>query len=94
MLRLLGIKSSRGTQIIVNFVLLVSVWWYLYKLELGAAYQFMISAVPYWVLVSFGSYALWKIGLGLATLRDCIAESEELDKEIKEAKSFFSTKGF
>lgn len=94
MLRLLGIKSSRGTQLIVNFIILVSTWWYLFNLELGAGYHFMISAVPYWFLISFGSYALWKIGLGLATLRDCIEESTDLDKEIKEAKVFLSSKGF
>lgn len=94
MLKLLGIKSSRGTRISVNILILSAIWWYCYNLELGAAYSFMISAVPYWALVAFGSFALWKIGLGLYTLRDCVSDSEELDLEIKQAKEFLKSKGF
>jgi hypothetical protein len=94
MLKFLGIKASRGTQLTVNLFLLFSIWWYLYNLELGAAYSFTVSAVPYWFLVSFGCYALWKIGGGLYSLRDCVSESKELDSEIKEAKLFLSQKGF
>lgn len=93
MLRLLGIKSSRGTQLIINFLMFTLIWLYLYQLELGEGYKFSISAAPYWALMSLGSYALWKIGRGLATLRDCVKESSELDQEIKEAKIYLSSKG-
>lgn len=93
MLKLLGIKSSRGTRLTVNLILLSSIWWYFFHLELGKAYEFTISAVPYWFLITFGCYALIKIGLGLSTLRDCVEESASLDKEIKEAKAFLSQKG-
>ena len=94
MLKLLGIKSSRGTRLTVNIMLLSAMWLYLSNLELGASYAFMISAVPYWALVSFGCYALWKIGMGLSTLRDCVSDSSSLDIEIQQAKEFLSTKGF
>lgn len=94
MLRLLGIKSSRGTQLVVNFIIFTCIWSYLSMLELGEAYRFTISALPYWALMSFGSYALWKIGRGLATLRDCVKESAELEQEIKEAKAFLASRGF
>ena len=94
MLKLLGIKSSRGTRISVNLFLLAAVWWYLFNLELGESYAFTISAVPYWFLIAFGSYALWKIGIGLYSLRDCTNEAQLLDIEIKQAKEYLMKKGF
>jgi dolichol-phosphate mannosyltransferase subunit 3 len=93
MLQTLGIKVSRGVKLSTNILMLIGLWWYLFNLELGTAYEFMISAVPYWVLVTFGSYALWKIGLGLYCLRDCVKESLELESEIKQAKEFLNKKG-
>jgi Dolichol-phosphate mannosyltransferase subunit 3 (DPM3). len=94
MLKLLGIKSSRGSQLTVNFILVSLLWWYFFNLELGSSYEFAVSAVPYWFLVTFGCYALIKIGFGLFWLRDCVEDSASLDIEIKQAKEFLTKKGF
>lgn len=29
------------------------------------------NKIPWWLLVSFGSYSLWSLGWGLYTFRDC-----------------------
>jgi hypothetical protein len=34
--------------------------------------------IPWWLLVSFGSYSLWSLGWGLFTFRDCSEAYEEL----------------
>ncbi|KAJ3517409.1 hypothetical protein NLJ89_g529 [Agrocybe chaxingu] len=34
--------------------------------------------LPWWLLVSFGSYSLWSIGTGLLTLRECPEAYNEL----------------
>jgi len=34
--------------------------------------------IPWWLLVSFGSYALWCLGWGLFTFRDCPEAYTEL----------------
>jgi dolichyl-phosphate mannosyltransferase polypeptide 3 len=34
--------------------------------------------IPWWLLVSFGSYALWSLGWGVFTFRDCPEAYTEL----------------
>ena len=34
--------------------------------------------IPWWLLVSFGSYCLWSIGIGLVSLRECPEAYNEL----------------
>ena len=94
MLKLLGIRSSRGTRFAVNIVLMTLVWWYLSGLELGSSYAFMVSALPYWCLVSLGCYALASIGYKLWVLEDCVQAAAELQEEIKQAKTDLTKRGF
>ncbi|KAF7331785.1 Dolichol-phosphate mannosyltransferase subunit 3 [Mycena kentingensis (nom. inval.)] len=49
--------------------------------------------IPWWLLVSFGSYSLWSLGWGLFTFRDCPEAYEELMKEISLAKDDLRSKG-
>ncbi|KAJ7051173.1 dolichol-phosphate mannosyltransferase subunit 3 [Mycena amicta] len=49
--------------------------------------------IPWWLLVSFGSYSLGSLGWGLFTFRDCPEAYEELLKEISQAKDDLSSKG-
>ncbi|KAF7306322.1 Dolichol-phosphate mannosyltransferase subunit 3 [Mycena indigotica] len=49
--------------------------------------------IPWWLLVSFGSYSLWSLGWGLFTFRDCPEAYEELLKEISQAKDDLRSKG-
>jgi len=94
MLKLLGIRSSRGTRFVVNIALLTLVWWYLSGLELGSSYAFTVSALPYWCLVTLGCYALASVGYKLWVLGDCEEAAKELQEEIKQAKADLTKKGF
>ncbi|KAJ7151711.1 dolichol-phosphate mannosyltransferase subunit 3 [Mycena filopes] len=49
--------------------------------------------IPWWLLVSFGSYSLWSLGWGLFTFRDCPEAYEELMREISLAKDDLRTRG-
>jgi dolichol-phosphate mannosyltransferase subunit 3 len=39
-----------------------------------------VIQLPWWLLVAFGSYSLWSLGMGLFTFRDCPEAYEELMK--------------
>jgi len=53
----------------------------------------ILPLLPWWLLVSFGSYSLASLGLGLWSFRDCPDAYEELMHEINEAKIDLSAKG-
>ncbi|KAL0952198.1 hypothetical protein HGRIS_008807 [Hohenbuehelia grisea] len=55
--------------------------------------QKVLPALPWWLLVSFGSYSLWSIGWGLFTFRDCPEAYTELLGEIAQAKNELRAKG-
>ncbi|KAF8920628.1 dolichol-phosphate mannosyltransferase subunit 3 [Mucidula mucida] len=55
--------------------------------------QQIIPVVPWWLLVSFGSYSLWSLGWGLWTFRDCPEAYTELMTEISRAKLDLRAKG-
>lgn len=93
MLKLLGIKCSRGTRLTFNLFLLVLVWLHFNSLDLGANFRFGVRAFPWWCLISLGCYALVSVGFELARVRDCPEEAQQLDQEIKEAKEFLTKKG-
>ncbi|RDB26478.1 hypothetical protein Hypma_006015, partial [Hypsizygus marmoreus] len=40
--------------------------------------QKILPVLPWWILVSFGSYSLWSLGWGLFTYRDCPEAYAEL----------------
>ncbi|KAG1788920.1 dolichol-phosphate mannosyltransferase subunit 3 [Suillus plorans] len=49
--------------------------------------QEILPVIPWWLLVSFGSYSLWSLGWGVFTFRDCPEAYHELLQEINEAKN-------
>ncbi|TFK70094.1 dolichol-phosphate mannosyltransferase subunit 3, partial [Pluteus cervinus] len=53
----------------------------------------LLPVIPWWLLVSFGSYSLGSIGLALYTFRDCPEAFNELMKEISVAKNELRSKG-
>ncbi|KAF8890103.1 dolichol-phosphate mannosyltransferase subunit 3-domain-containing protein [Infundibulicybe gibba] len=55
--------------------------------------QDILPLIPWWILVSFGSYSLWSIGWGLFTFRDCPEAYTELLGEISQAKNDLRAKG-
>ncbi|KAK0218087.1 dolichol-phosphate mannosyltransferase subunit 3 [Armillaria fumosa] len=58
-----------------------------------AVVQEIIPVLPWWLLVSFGSYSLWSLGWGLWTFRDCPEAYAELMTEISQAKNELRVKG-
>ncbi|THH11052.1 hypothetical protein EW145_g895 [Phellinidium pouzarii] len=53
----------------------------------------VLPVLPWWLLVSFGSYSLYSLGKGLYTFNDVPEAYEELLKEIAEAKLELRAKG-
>jgi len=53
----------------------------------------IIPVIPWWGLVSFGSYSLGSLGWGLWTFRDCPEAYNELLYQISEAKNDLRAKG-
>lgn len=94
MLGLLGIKCSRGTSALVSFSVCLAVWGYAYSLELGPVVGFLIVVFPLWVLVTFGSFALVKVGWGVAWMPDKTEELGLLQKDIQKAKEGLAKRGF
>ncbi|KAI5955103.1 hypothetical protein KGF54_001664 [Candida jiufengensis] len=56
-------------------------------------YYEILPFLPFWALVSFGSYALFTLGWGIFTFKDKKEKYEELKIQIEEAKAFYKSKG-
>ncbi|KAF9459682.1 dolichol-phosphate mannosyltransferase subunit 3 [Collybia nuda] len=53
----------------------------------------ILPVIPWWILVSFGSYSLWSLGWGIFTFRDCPEAYKELLGEINQAKNELRARG-
>jgi len=53
----------------------------------------ILPVLPWWLLVSFGSYTLWSLGHGLYTFRECTDAYTELLNEVAQAKSELRLRG-
>lgn len=53
----------------------------------------IIPVLPFWALVSFGAYLLFKLGYGVFTFNDTKEAHAELMKEIDLARADLRTKG-
>ncbi|KAI4149722.1 MAG: hypothetical protein LQ340_004479 [Diploschistes diacapsis] len=53
----------------------------------------LIPVIPFWALVSFGSYLLFKLGLGIFTFNDVPEAYKSLMDEIEVAKKDLKSKG-
>jgi len=53
----------------------------------------IIPVLPFWALVSFGAYLLFKLGYGVFTFNDVPAAHAELMKEIDMARDDLRRKG-
>ncbi|KAK4449645.1 dolichol-phosphate mannosyltransferase subunit 3 [Podospora aff. communis PSN243] len=87
---------SRAQQTISLALLLSSLYLSLY-LELiplpVAIQQDMVPVLPFWFLVSFGAWLLFRLGWGMFTFRDTPDAYAELMDEIKQAKADLTSKG-
>ncbi|KAI9881302.1 MAG: hypothetical protein M1830_005589 [Pleopsidium flavum] len=53
----------------------------------------VIPVIPFWTLVSFGAYLLFKLGWGVFTFNDVPEAHKELMKEIEIARGELRSKG-
>ncbi|KAJ3036002.1 hypothetical protein HDV00_003136 [Rhizophlyctis rosea] len=53
----------------------------------------VITAIPLWLVVTFGSYSLASIGYALLTFRDCPEAHQSLLAEISAAKAHLRAHG-
>ncbi|KAH9982289.1 dolichol-phosphate mannosyltransferase subunit 3 [Lactifluus volemus] len=53
----------------------------------------ILPVLPWWLLISFGSYALWSLGHGLYAFCECTDAYNELWSEISQAKAELPLKG-
>lgn len=53
----------------------------------------MYAKLPFWALVSFGAYLLFKLGYGVLTFNNVPDAYEELMGQIKQAKADMKRKG-
>ncbi|GHJ84143.1 hypothetical protein NliqN6_0545 [Naganishia liquefaciens] len=53
----------------------------------------LLPVIPWWLLVSFGSYSLGSLGMGLLKFRDCPEAYNELLLEISQAKNQLRDQG-
>ncbi|KAF2086788.1 Dolichyl-phosphate-mannosyl transferase [Saccharata proteae CBS 121410] len=53
----------------------------------------VIPVLPFWVIVSFGAYLLFKLGWGVFTFNDVPEAHKELMEQIQEARTDLRTKG-
>ncbi|KAI4176383.1 MAG: hypothetical protein LQ343_001122 [Gyalolechia ehrenbergii] len=53
----------------------------------------IIPVIPFWALVSLGSYLLFKLGWGVVTFNDVPQAHQELMAEIEVARKDLKSKG-
>ncbi|KAF2745085.1 dolichol phosphate mannosyltransferas-like protein subunit 3 [Sporormia fimetaria CBS 119925] len=53
----------------------------------------IVPVIPFWALVSFGAYLLFKLGLGVFTFNDVPEAHKELLGQIKQAREELRAKG-
>lgn len=56
-------------------------------------HQLIALQLPFWALVSFGAYLLFKLGWGVFTFNDVPEAHKELVSQIAQARSELSAKG-
>jgi dolichyl-phosphate mannosyltransferase polypeptide 3 len=88
---------KRSTGYTLTLFVLVSAW--LLSLTflnhlVPAKYHDILWILPWYALVCFGSYTLFKIGIDLLTFNDYPEETKALEKDIKNAKHDLEVRGF
>ncbi|KAL3851690.1 hypothetical protein ACJMK2_015417 [Sinanodonta woodiana] len=62
--------------------------------EFSKSNRQIVVLFPFYLLVVFAGYSLIVIGYRVATFNDCQEASEELKKQIQEAKQELTSRGF
>jgi len=86
---------SRGHKILVALILFAIIWSVAFVLtskEKQKDLHFTVKALPGYLLIVFGCFALYSIGSGLFFLNDYPEEQASLLKDIDRAREFLKSK--
>ncbi|XP_048257707.1 dolichol-phosphate mannosyltransferase subunit 3-like [Haliotis rufescens] len=85
-------------QWLIGVSLLMSVWFSLVfgyvKLDMPGNCLDVVQVMPLYLLMCFACYSLAVVGYRVATFNDCVDASEELKRQVKEARADLKKKGF
>lgn len=87
---------TKATETILALFTLSGIYFALYSGVIPTSEKIhneILPYLPWWALVTFGSYSLATLGWGVLTFKDKEDKYEELLKQIDEAKGFYRTKG-
>lgn len=87
---------TKATETAVAFFAISSVYFALYSGLLPTTklvHDEILPYLPWFALVTFGSYALATLGWGVLTFKNKEASYKELLGQIDEAKAFYKSKG-
>lgn len=87
---------TKATETFVALFALSALYFALYTRTIPSPELFhkeILPYLPYWCLVTFGSYSLATLGWGVLTFKDKEDKYRELLKQIDEAKLFYKKKG-
>jgi dolichyl-phosphate mannosyltransferase polypeptide 3 len=62
-------------------------------LRLCVVWKLTLLQLPFWALITFGAYLLFKLGWGVFTFNDVPEAHQELMSQIKEARAELRAKG-
>lgn len=88
---------SRATKMIFSFFVSAMIWLGLFLATDSNNYEKIhniIIGIPSYFLISFGCFAMFEVGKGLAYLKDCNDEYANVLNDIKRSKEFLDSKGF
>ncbi|KAK6203476.1 dolichol-phosphate mannosyltransferase subunit 3 [Scheffersomyces amazonensis] len=87
---------TKATEAILTVFALSAIYFALYTGVIPTSdkiHEEILPYLPWWGLVTFGSYALGTLGWGVLTFKDKEDKYKELLVQIDEAKKFYKSKG-
>ncbi len=87
--------GSRAKEFSLRFLIASAIYIIMFALPQNNIYMAEIHPVlPFWVLMSLGSYALFMVGKDVHSIRDCPQAHTELMGDIQSCKEELAKHGF
>mmetsp|Transcript_6830 Transcript_6830/g.7567 ORF Transcript_6830/g.7567 Transcript_6830/m.7567 type:complete len:97 (-) Transcript_6830:187-477(-) len=87
--------ASRAIKLLTFLAICAIAYTYVYNfVELSDRDFFLLRVFPWWLLVTYGAYALGSVAWSAAGIKNCDVASEALAKEITAATEDLKSKGF
>lgn len=87
---------TKATDTLLTLFVIFSIYFALYAKVIPSPdvfYKEILPYLPFWGIVTLGSYVLSTLGYRILTFKDKPEKHQELLKQIKEAKEFYKSKG-